>query len=629
MPGGLLSILSYGSTDLFLTGAPQITFFKIVYRRHTNFSVESIEIGLNTNINFDDDYEIIIDRIGDLIGKCYLKIKLPETYFNRDEFSLPYTPYNDNPDSEQNNYDTVITYMNYNMKAYRIAKDNYSVTNMTVTKFLSDISNQFSGDGQGAWNTYTDLRNNQTTTEDIYSTMYVASIYNIYLKYNSIISSLTKNDIPQIYTQIENAISYSTRVVKYFWGIFIYKYNLFLQRSTNNLKFAWNENLGHNMIDYVETTLGGEQIDRHYGNLLELTYQLSHHTNLDLTYDKLIGNLPELTSYNELKKPSYILNIPLNFWFNKNNGSAFPLIASQYTDLAIKMKLRNINQCGILEGVSGETYSLEDLWNDKNYKLEVSLLVDYIFLDGQERKKFAQSSHEYLIENYQSVSSRLSNLESQINESSLTNESVIDNRISFSVDLGLKHPVKQILWCFQKDKYIDNKDGTQKCIYNNFALNVTDNKNPMKNGNLLLNGYDRMSRRLGKAEYYNLVQSYQHNTNNPNIGIYSYSFAIFPEELQPSCTCNFSRFISQSLHFDLDENMFYYANSDINPDIISPQELENEQNEGNDVDIDEDIVQSNNYIKYLYTDVICNVYAKTYNVVRVKNGFSSLAFSFN
>jgi hypothetical protein len=75
--------------------------------------------------------------------------------------------------------------------------------------------------------------------------------------------------------------------------------------------------------------------------------------------------------------------------------------------------------------------------------------------------------------------------------------------------------------------------------------------------------------------------------------------------------------------------MFYYANSDINPDIISPQQLENEQNEGNDVDIDEDIVQSNNYIKYLYTDVICNVYAKTYNVVRVKNGFSSLAFSFN
>jgi len=256
-------------------------------------------------------------------------------------------------------------------------------------------------------------------------------------------------------------------------------------------------------------------------------------------------------------------------------------------------------------------------------------MVDYIFLDGQERKKFAQSSHEYLIENFQTVTTRLSNLQSQINESTLTNESIINNKISYSVDLGLKHPCKQLIWCFQKDKYINNKDGKEKCIYNNFALNITENKNSMKNGNLLLNGYDRMNRRLGKAEYYNLVQSYQHNTNSPDIGIYSYSFAIFPEELQPSSTCNFSRFISQNLQFDLDENMFYYANSDINPDIISPQDLENEQNENNDIDIDEDIIQSTNYIKYLYTDVICNIYAKAYNVLRIKNGFASLAFSFN
>ena len=91
MPGGLLSILSYGSTDLFLTGAPQITFFKVVYRRHTNFSIESVEIGLNTNINFNDEYDVTIDRIGDLIGKTYLKITIPSVYFSRKEFLLPDT----------------------------------------------------------------------------------------------------------------------------------------------------------------------------------------------------------------------------------------------------------------------------------------------------------------------------------------------------------------------------------------------------------------------------------------------------------------------------------------------------------------------------------------------------------
>lgn len=629
MPGGLLSILSYGSTDLFLTGAPQISFFKIVYRRHTNFSVESIEIGLNTNINFDDEYEIIFDRIGDLVGRCYLKIKLPEVYFNRDEFSLPYTQYNDAPDTDQNNYDTVKTFMDYNMKAYRVAKDNIKVKNMTITKFLKDIGNQFAGAGQTAWTNYTDLRKNQNPVEHIYTIMYNASIYNIYLKYNQNISNLTNDNISKIYKEIEFAITNSVKCIKYFWGIYKYKYNIFLKRSTNNLKFAWNENIGYNLIDYVNITLGGEEIDRHYSNLFELNYQLTNHINLNKVHDKLIGNLPELTIYDETTKPSYLINVPLNFWFNKNMGSAFPLIASQYSDLAMKLKLKNINQCGLVEGVSGEQYSLEDLWNDKNYKLEISLLVDYIFLDGQERKKFAQSSHEYLIENYQTITYNLSNLQSKLNQEKLTNESIINNTISMNVNLDIKHPCKQIIWSFQKEKYLENKDGTLKCINNNYSININEDKNPLKNANLLLNGYDRINKKLGTGEYYNLVQSYQHNTNIPKIGIYSYSFSIFPEELSPSGTCNFSRFSGQTLNFDLDENMFYYSNSDIDPTIISHRELENELNELNDVDIDEDIIQSQNYVKYKYTDVIITLFAKVYNVIRFNGGFSGLAFSFN
>jgi hypothetical protein len=629
MPGGLLSILSYGSTDLFLTGAPQISFFKIVYRRHTNFSIESIEIGLNTNINFEDDYEVIFDRIGDLVGKCYLKIKLPEVYFNRDEFSLPYTPYNDTPNTDLNNYNTVKTYMNYNMKAYRVATDDVNVKNMTITKFLTDIGNQFAGDGQTAWKEYTDLRKNQYHTEKIYSIMYNASIYDIYLNYNANISNLTNSDIPKIYKEIEFAVTNSVDCIKYFWGIYEYKYNIFTIRATNNLKFAWNKNIGHNLIDNIKATLGGEEIDKHYGNLFELNYQLTHRTNFDRVYDKLIGNLPELTLFNELPKPSYIITVPLNFWFNRNMGSAFPLIASQYSDLAIKMKLRNINQCGLIESVFGETYSLEDLWNDKNYKLEVSLLVDYIFLDGQERKKFAQSSHEYLIENYQTVTYTLSNLQSQVNQDNLTNDSIINNTISMSVDLDLKHPCKQFIWSFQKEKYLDDKNGLLKCIYNNYSVNIDENKNPLKNANLTLNGYDRMNKKLGTGDYYNLIQPYQHNTNIPITGIYAYSFSIFPEELQPSGACNFTRFGGQSLNIDIDENMFYYANSDLDPNIISLQKLEIEANEMNDIDIDQDIIESTKYKKYLYTDVVFNLFAKGYNVIRINGGFSGLAFSFN
>jgi len=628
MPGGLLSILSYGSTDLFLTGAPQISFFKIVYRRHTNFSIESIEIGLNTNINFEDEYQIIFDRIGDLVGKCYLKIKLPEVYFNRDEFSLPYTPYNDTPAEDLNNYNTVKTYMDYNMKAYRVATDDVNVKNMTIQKFLKDIGDQFAGNGT-AYTEYNDLRKNQNKNERIYSIMYNASIYDIYLKYNSQISNLTNSDIKYIYNLIELAVINSVKTIKYFWEIYEYKYNIYTIRASNNLKFAWNKNIGHNLIDYINVTLGGEEIDKHNGNLFELNYQLTHRSNLDMVYNKLIGNLPELTTYDETIKPSYILNIPLNFWFNKNMGSAFPLIASQYSDLAMKLKLRNINQCGLIESVSGETYSLEDLWNDKNYKLEVSLLVDYIFLDGQERKKFAQSSHEYLIENYQTITYNLSNLQSQINQDNLKTDLIISNMISMSVDLDLKHPCKQIIWSFQKEKYLDDKNGLLKCIYNNYSININENKNPLQNANITLNGYDRMNKKLGTGEYYNLIQPYQHNTNIPNTGIYAYSFGIFPEEIQPSGACNFSRFGGQSLNFVLDENMFYYSNSDIDPNIIPPQKIEIEYDELEEVDLDQNIIESESYKKYLYTDIVFNLFAKGYNVIRINGGFSGLAFSFN
>ena len=69
MPGGLLNILCYGCNDLYLTGAPQITFFKTAYRRYTNFAIESVEVKPNTNTNFGEEISFIIDKNGDLISK--------------------------------------------------------------------------------------------------------------------------------------------------------------------------------------------------------------------------------------------------------------------------------------------------------------------------------------------------------------------------------------------------------------------------------------------------------------------------------------------------------------------------------------------------------------------------------
>ena len=77
MGGGLMQLVAYGAQDIYLTGNPQITFFKAVYRRHTNFSIESIKQLFNGNADFGEEVNITLQRNADLVHKMYLQIKLP------------------------------------------------------------------------------------------------------------------------------------------------------------------------------------------------------------------------------------------------------------------------------------------------------------------------------------------------------------------------------------------------------------------------------------------------------------------------------------------------------------------------------------------------------------------------
>ena len=73
MGGGLMQLVAYGAQDVYLTGNPQITFFKVVYRRHTNFSMESIQQTFTGNAGFGNRVSATVSRNGDLVGKMYLR----------------------------------------------------------------------------------------------------------------------------------------------------------------------------------------------------------------------------------------------------------------------------------------------------------------------------------------------------------------------------------------------------------------------------------------------------------------------------------------------------------------------------------------------------------------------------
>ena len=83
MGGGLMQLVAYGAQDVYLTGNPQITFWKVTYRRHTNFAMESIEQTFNGQADFGRRVQCTVSRNGDLAYRTYLQVTLPE--INQDD----------------------------------------------------------------------------------------------------------------------------------------------------------------------------------------------------------------------------------------------------------------------------------------------------------------------------------------------------------------------------------------------------------------------------------------------------------------------------------------------------------------------------------------------------------------
>jgi hypothetical protein len=161
--------------------------------------------------------------------------------------------------------------------------------------------------------------------------------------------------------------------------------------SNGSEQFRWLNWLGHIIVQQAEIVIGGQRIDRHYGHWLHIWNELTQTFGHQAGYATMVGNVPKLVQSTTDTVPSITLYVPLRFWFNRNVGLALPLIALQYHDVQVNLNLANVQDC---YWASGATRVPGDL-------LDVSLWVDYIYLDTDERRRFAQASHEYLIEQLQ------------------------------------------------------------------------------------------------------------------------------------------------------------------------------------------------------------------------------------
>ena len=333
MGGGLMQLVAMGAQDVYLTGNPQITFFKVVYRRHTNFSKEAIEQTFNGSLSSGvGTLNCTLSRNGDLVQEIYL---------------------------------------------------------------TGAISGSTSGDD------VTDL------------------------------------------------------------------------------------------IKTVEVEIGGQKIDKHYSQWLDI-------------YNELFENSSSHARRDALASPAGATGtvyLPLRFWFNRNPGLALPLIALQYHEVKINVECKASAGSAIFSATP-------------------KLLVNYLYLDTDERRRFAQVSHEYLIEQVQHTG--------------------VETKAK--ITMNFNHPVKALFWS-------GAHWGTVK---------------------LQLNGHDRAKEQ--PKEYYQMVQPYEcglghtatikadrtNGTVTESV-VGMYSFCLKPAEHQPSGTCNFSRIDNAVLNMGADGNLYLFA----------------------------------------------------------------------
>jgi hypothetical protein len=325
-------------------------------------------------------------------------------------------------------------------------------------------------------------------------------------------------------------------------GDLIHRVYLALDLNGMNQSSEVCKYFGLRLINYVEIEIGGQKIDKQYSHWMYIWNELSLPKSKRSGYDDMVG-----AAGGAVSGLNQQLFVPLEFWFCRNVGLALPLIALQYHEVKINLNFESMDKCST-DGTDLKTFG-------------ASLWVDYIFLDTDERRRFAQLSHEYLIEQLQ-----------------FTGEEAVAANVKSK--LNFNHPCKELIW------FVSNKN--KKSDWMNYTTS-TDMKesaivsvNKTASAKLVLNGNDRFAERNGS--YFNMVQPFQHHENVPsNAGINVYSFALKPEEHQPSGTLNMSRIDTAVLNLTT-----------------------------NSVDTTNDAL---------------NVYAVNYNVLRIMSGMGGIAYS--
>ena len=488
MAGGLLQLVALGAQDVYLTGNPQITYFKTVYRRHTNFSVETIENSMNGTIGFGNRFNVKFNRNGDLITKMYLKITVNAV------------------DPDSNNF------------AW-IRKLGHAIVNEVSVNMGGTIIDRQYGTWLDIWYELSHKRGHEKGYAIMIGdvpelTEYNTSIkpeYILYVPLQFWFNRYIGLAVPMI------ALQYHDMVVE----VEIANVETLVVRDCNfdiNLVTLKDVSI---LTDFVY--LDSEErrrfaISGHEYLIEQLQFSGVDPVEFDVQRYKLDFNHPTKEIIWAMKHGNYVSGKSFVYYTHEDNWS-------------IEEAANNIIKNSISIG-SNPQNTVGGIWTEVEANINATVGT-------------------FNIKNLNTVSVWVNPESLSIGDYSITDKIVADITIQLDGTVLCQNiettlTIRDI--SFPVDMMIDTR--VNVCdpivyIFNNYGIQIDGSINPVQYSLIQLNGHDRFDRREGI--FFNYLQPDQHHSNNPKDGINVYSFALYPEEHQPSGTANLSRIDSTDL----------------------------------------------------------------------------------
>lgn len=552
MVGASAQLAAFGAADQYLSAQPQITYFKQIWRRYTQFAMEAIEQSWTGDVDFGKKATVNLSRAGDLVTEVWLQIKLPDLaglnhITNATPLSTqPVVFYARNTAQDTLKVDAYTcggaqSYLAFfstpagTVQAARLNTGNLGVS-LTLgsapdsapllVPFGSGSSGVATLTATGSGTAWTSA----ALTPDVSYAVCFGTNTTSRVAVVKLATGVTASSTSFVVTGVDAAATYTVQVSAVLSSASV------VSASQTLLKAKWCNSVGHALMSSVEWELGGSRIDRHTAEHFDMWCELTEASEKRAGYSDMIGRYDAYDINDDTKSSGAerTLFVPLRFSFNTGPGSALPLLALQFHDCKLNFEFRSF-----LELVKTNV-PLVNVQRELSMA-QCKLFATYVFLSQEERMRFAQMPHEYLIEQ----------LQAQVEN--VAAASATDGVVNRKITLTLNHPIKEIMFVFHASSNIA-KDPVNGNNHFEYDLPGRTTEEIFDEANIQMNGHDRFVKR--PAKYWRLVVPYSHHTRVPTKKVHCYSFALHPESWQnPSGAANFSRIDQAHLNLALNPNI--------------------------------------------------------------------------